>query len=461
MIRMPLITLAAVVAISPPVWTNHNPPATSQALQHCVVPGLESLVTRCGTVPVRENRSLAAGRIVNVRVVVIAPDSGIPLSDPVVPIPGGPGAGITRDGETWVRVLGAVRVQRPIVLIDPRGTGRSGVLDCDFSDGPSRPESYVHDFMPLEKVRACAAQLSRVADLTQYNTEAIADDLADVLTALGYARAHLYGVSGGTRQAMVFAHRYPERVRTLTLGGVVAPDFRLPLDYAQDGQRSLDLLFADCEQDRPCRAGYPAIRADFAKVLSALDQGPARVSLRAPGANPPVATVTRGIFAERIRRMLYTPASAVTVPFIVHRAALGDYLPFVEQIVPGPGGPRGDGVAMGHYLSVTCSEDIVRINAADRGPAARNTFLGDYRVQQQVDACAVWPHARLSASHFDVQPLQIPTLVISGDADPVTPPRWGESVKRYLPRTRHLVFPGGASRADRDALRDPAGQCIH
>ena len=55
----------------------------------------------------------------------------------------------------------------------------------------------------------------------------------------------------------------------------------------------------------------------------------------------------------------------------------------------------------------------------------------------------MWPHATLPATHFRATALAVPTLLISGDADPVTPPRWAEGARRYLPNARHVVFPTG------------------
>jgi pimeloyl-ACP methyl ester carboxylesterase len=410
----------------------------------CKVPDLDTLVTLCATIPVRENRSLANGRMLSLRVVVIPPDSGAALADPIVPVPGGPGGGTIGAGNGWARTLKGARGHRALVLVDPRGTARSGALDCDFSDGPAHPGSYVYEFAPPAKVRECAAALSRSADLSQYHTETIADDLAEVLTALGYQRANLYGVSGGTRQAFMFAQRHPSRVRTLTLGGVVAPGFRMPLPYARDFERSLDLTFADCARDPACHAAYPDPRGDLSKVLASLDRVPALVPVHVPGRPPDTARVNRGIFADRIRTMLYSRTLAATVPYVVHRAAAGDFLPFVEPLVPGLGAPPGgDGIAMGHFFSVTCSEDVDRIAQSERAAAAQGTSLGDYRVQQQVDACKLWPHAKLPDAHFQFRTLEIPALLISGDADPVTPPRWAETMKRWLPSARHVVFPTG------------------
>lgn len=429
------------VGALPPNPISQLPTST---LSPCQVPGLESLRPKCATIQVRENRSVANGRKLDLRVVVIPPDSGSELPDPIVAVPGGPGGGTIDAGNAWAAILKGARGHRALVLLDPRGSGKSGELECDFSNGPEHPGSYVRDFAPPTQVRECADSLSGRADLTQYHTEPIADDLAEVLTALGYERVNLYGVSGGTRQAFVFANRYPGRVRSIILAGVVAPGFRLPLPYARDFDRSLGLLFADCARDTACRAAYPDPRGDMTKVLARLERAPAKVPVNPPGFPADTAVVTRGIFAERIRSMLYGQGSAATVPYVVHRAAAGDFLPFVEPLVPGLGGRvGGDGIATGHYLSVTCSEDVDRITPKDRVAAARDTFLGDYRVQQQVDACRLWPHARLPEPHFSFRALQIPALLISGDADPVTPPSWAEAVKRYLPLARHVVFPTG------------------
>jgi len=427
-----IVGLGALVALQQPA---RGP------LRPCQMAGLVAL---CATIHVPENRAAPRVRTLGLRVVVIAPDSGTELPDPIVVVPGGPGGGVIDGAQGWASILQSARGHRAMILLDPRGAALSGALDCDFGDGPSHPASYVTDFAPPDKVKQCAAALARRADLTQYHTEAIADDLADVLTALGYTSVNLVGVSGGTRQAFVFASRYPKRVRTLTLGGVVPPDYRLPLHYAQDLDRSLELLFADCARDAACHAAYPDPKGELVGLLQRLGRAPARVPLEVPRLGRDTARVTRNIFAERIRRMLYSRVLAAQVLYVIHQAAAGDFLPFVAPLVPGLGAPPGgDGVAMGHYLSVTCSEDVDRISPAERAEAARGTLLGDYRVQQQVAACALWPHAHLPETHFQFTPLALPALLISGDADPVTPPRWAQAMQRYLPSAKQVVFPTG------------------
>jgi hypothetical protein len=95
------------------------------------------------------------------------------------------------------------------------------------------------------------------------------------------------------------------------------------------------------------------------------------------------------------------------------------------------------------FLTVTCSEDVPFIDPAAARREAVGRFLGTYRVDQQVQACAVWPRGNLPAGYTDPVSSTVPALVISGYRDPVTPPLWGEEVVRHLPHGRHLVLRQG------------------
>lgn len=396
----------------------------------------------CGVVQVFENRRRGAGRRLALRYMLVpALDSAARGATviPIVPVPGGPGAAMRWVSAGWTRILGDSRRRHPILFVDPRGTGSPGTLECDLDDARGRLSAYFRDFMPIERVRACRDSLSRIADLSQYSTESIAADLDDVRRALGFERMILYGVSGGTRQTLVYLKRFPTSVQSVILGGVVSHDYRLPLYYARDAQAAIDSLAADCGRDEACAHKYPHFREDFRGVLARLDRDPARVPL--PSGD--TAVITRDIFAEQTRSRLYRPDDAARIPLIVDRAKAGDFLPFAETVVPGWKAPSPDYIAMGHYLAITCTEDLSRVDAAAGERLSRGTFLRNYRVLQQLRACRGWPRATLPADHFDPVRSTVPVLVISGAADPVTPPRFGEAVLRYLPNSRHLVFQGG------------------
>jgi pimeloyl-ACP methyl ester carboxylesterase len=123
-------------------------------------------------------------------------------------------------------------------------------------------------------------------------------------------------------------------------------------------------------------------------------------------------------------------------------ALAGDYLPFVETVVPGRVIQPPNGVSMGHFLAVTCTEDVARIRESEVAAAVAGTFLGDYRIRQQQRGCEGWPRAAVPKDHFTAVRQEVPVLMISGDADPVTPPRWAESARKYLPNSVSLVWRG-------------------
>ena len=59
----------------------------------------------------------------------------------------------------------------------------------------------------------------------QWTMDGLVRDLKGFLDALGMDRVHLLGESLGGLQALYFAHRYPERLKTLTLVTSPGPDF--------------------------------------------------------------------------------------------------------------------------------------------------------------------------------------------------------------------------------------------
>jgi len=57
-------------------------------------------------------------------------DASRPALGTIVPNPGGPGSGAIDEAADWRELLAPLRRRRDILLIDPRGTGRSGALSC-------------------------------------------------------------------------------------------------------------------------------------------------------------------------------------------------------------------------------------------------------------------------------------------------------------------------------------------
>ena len=100
------------------------------------------------------------------------------------------------------------------------------------------------------------------------------------------------------------------------------------------------------------------------------------------------------------------------------------------------------------YLSVTCAEDLPWIKPGEGERLAEKTFLGDYRVRQQREACALWPRAQISEDYGMPVRSTVPVLILTGEWDPVTPPSNGDAAGKYLPNSLHVVVPHGAHGLD-------------
>jgi len=349
------------------------------------------------------------------------------------------------------RFFAKIREHRDLVFVDQRGTGGSNPLDCEFFNA-SDLQSYLGYFFPLEDVRKCRQQLELKADLTLYTTSIAADDLDEVRAALGYQQLNLFGGSYGTRAALVYLKRHPRHVRTVALSGVAPTNQYMPRDFPQDTERALQGILAECAADEMCNRAFPNLRVETRSVLEALLQSPADAEVRNP--NSPVGAATssdnrvkvrlsRDLAAEAIRYMLYNPNAASQVPLVLHLAAEGDFVPLAEAAIRYRRGIVATG-SNGMYLSITCAEDLPWIKPGEGERNATNTFLGDYRLRQQREACALWPRTIVRADYGKPVSSSVPALIMTGEWDPVTPPSNAEGVARYLPNSLNLVVPHGA-----------------
>jgi pimeloyl-ACP methyl ester carboxylesterase len=399
-------------------------------------------LARCGTVWVFEDRARGAGPRIPLRVVVLPARRHPAAPDPVVFLTGGPGLGAAAAPRYALNALGAIRDGRDLVLVDQRGTGGSRELDCDVQADGGRLQPHAGPAFPLEGVRRCRAALGARADLRHYTTAHAADDLADVLTALGYRRANLLGVSYGSRAALVFLRRHPARVRAAVLHGVVSPEAVIPLAAGWAGGRALAAQAAACAAETPCRDSFPDPAADLRAALDRLEQAPVRVTLwNWRRLRREEVLLTRRGVAERAWSMLYHPWDGRRMLGLVHRAAAGDWEPMAREAVAGGRG-RTARRSMGLMLSVLCAEDAPRLAAADTAAAARGSPLGLPMAHELLRACALWPPA--AAPLVTATPpaaSDVPVLLLSGGRDPVTPPEWGDSARATLTTSAHLVVP--------------------
>ena len=431
------VLAAAAPEAKPPVHPSRS------KLQPCKVPGDgKEGDAFCGTYQVWENRAAKSGRKIGLKVVVLPAFSASPKPDAVFFFAGGPGQAASLIAGGFAG--DPLQKERDIVFVDQRGTGEPNRLGCELGGHEDDLQSYLGEMFPVDAVRKCREELEKNADLTLYTTDIAMDDIDEIRAWLGYGKINLVGGSYGTRAAQVYMRRHPESVRAVVLSGVAPMDEPLSLSHAANGQRSLDLLLGWCEKDAACHAKFPDVRAEFKAVMDRLAQGPVTIQVKRPRMDKPVQVrLSKNVIADGIRWALYDPEGSARLPLLIHQAAGGDFGPLGQASVSSRLGTIR-GITMGLLFSVTCAEDMPYIDPAEVPARTAGSFLGDYRVRQQMGACSVWPRGQAAKGHREAIHSDIPVLLVSGERDPVTPPDNGVRAARFLTRAVRIVVPWGS-----------------
>src|SRR5206468_2721698 len=154
-------------------------------------------------------------------------------------------------------------------------------------------------------------------------------DLDDVREALGYRTINLVAASYGAIAAQSYLRQHSDHVRSAFLVGVATPGVKQPLLFARAAQHALDRLFEDCAADETCRGAFPNLKTEFEAVLARFTSGSLDIELIDPASKQRrTIALQRDNYVERIRLLLYTTTFARFVPFIIHHAFAGDFIPF-------------------------------------------------------------------------------------------------------------------------------------
>lgn len=414
----------------------------------------------CTKYDVFEDRAAQSGRRITLNIVVLPALKSNPAPDPVFFLYGGPGLGAaaaaSRAGENYWEEL---RRERDLVFIDQRGTGDSHSLRCNFIGDRSRVQSYFDDIFSVNQIRACREELEKIADVKLYTTPIAMDDLDEVREAMGYDRINLYGISYGTHAALEYVRQHADHVRSVVLTGVATPAAKQPLQFARGAQSAMDKLLQDCTADEACHEAFPNLSTEFAAILAEFDKGPVRFELIHPVSKErQPAQMSRGVFVEALRLMLYSWSSSARLPLLIHHAAQGNWVPFGRAALPVMRG--ADYAVSGMYLTVTCSETVAVITEEDIVRETSNTFMGDYRTKKHQRACEEWPRGKVPAEYY--QPIQsdVPVLMVSGEFDPATPPQFGRVAAQVLPKSRQILIRNMAHGYASDCIRKLSAEFI-
>ncbi|NLT06280.1 MAG: alpha/beta hydrolase [Solirubrobacterales bacterium] len=398
---------------------------------------------------------------------------------PLFLLAGGPGqSAITAWSTSAVdATLGrATRRTRDVIVIDQRGTGRSGLLDCPAVQRGS-----------FDAIGACAAKLGPARDF--FTSADMADDIDAVRAALGAERIALVGVSYGTHLALTYAGRHPTRVERLLLDSPVPP---AGVDlFARPSMRAAPRVVASTCGRRRCRSFTRDAAADLRALAARLEDGPMRGLVTRPDGRRRPAAIDGAGLLEMIAGGDVSGLFADYIPGAVRRARQGDpaLLLRTARLLRRSAGETDDArtMSLASYLATLCGESGLPWTAATApgerlaaasllaeglgadafAPFGPKTALG----YAPLRACARWPYPSRPAA-APAPPPDVPALVLVGARDSRTPVADARAVAALLPRAElrvvrnagHSVLGAGAFEcpmraAGRFLAGRPAGGC--
>ncbi len=417
--------LLSVSAIS---WANDN----KLTLDNCHLGEIRAQV-KCGKLEVPENYQKPEGDKIAVNFAVLPAIDDSEYKAPLMFLAGGPGQAAVELATGLNRVFSEVRKTRDIILVDQRGTGESSALSCEFEAEDNVYSTLPDDLNPQE-VKDCISQFK--GDVTQYNSENAIRDFDAVRAALGHEKINIYGGSYGTRAGLVFMRMFPESLESVVLDSVGPIEVPIGM-FGQSGARSFNLLIENCKNSEPCHKAFPNLAEEFQAVKARLAKEPVSIDILHPRLGTPTKLVIDDTkFTGNLRFQLYGMEGRSMVPLVIHQAFLGNFQPLTGLMARTEGEQL---VYTGLLFNIVCNEDLPRLSITDKAADANNNFDGkDSHLAWEL-VCPFFPEYRPSEAFYQSVTANIPTLILSGNLDPVTPPSNGEYSAKSLPNSHHIV----------------------
>ena len=425
----------------------------------------EGYQPKCGYLIVPEDRTDPSGRKIRLFVAVFKSTGDNPQPDPVIHLSGGPGASTLAAAIPILRKGGSeILKQRDYILFDQRGTQYSDpYLYClpydeylwDAHELDISLDEYNNGALP--KLVTCLENWREQGiNLAAFNSAENAADVNDLRLALGYEQVNLYGTSYGTRLALTVMRDFPEGIRSVILDSIYPPQANLDLEIAANANRSMQEVFNACAIDDSCEGRYGDIEAKFFEVIDRLEAAPVQIETYGPyRANPYKVFLDGDLFIDAIFISLYSMDSIADIPHLIQAAYEKSYDELSESV----GGAIGSPLSTGLFWSTTCSEEVpfeIGLQGTPESSAIPIVLDEHFTDRYTLNVCEYWKVPAKGAVENDAVKSDIPTLLVSGRFDPVTPPQWAKLAAETLTTNYLYVFPDlshGVMRSNSCALQ--------
>jgi pimeloyl-ACP methyl ester carboxylesterase len=400
--------------------------------------GAPEISASCARFEVAENPDAPDGRKLSLNLAKVPARAKTPAPDPVFFLAGGPGQAAVEAFPQVALGFREILAKRDVILVDQRGTGGSNKLECEAARPLSESLTLAPDLAALkDETSACLKDLDN--DPKFFTTGDYLRDLEAIRQAMGAAQVNLYGGSYGTRVGLSYLQAYPQHLRALILDGVVPQTLALGSEHGRNLDAALAALDQRCQQDTICRTRFGDLAEQRRALKATLEARPEVIEIRSPQSFEPIDIRVAGeTVMSGVRLLTYQPESAALLPLLIHRAARDGGRTLAEQALMTISA-LDEQMSPLMELSVLCSEDLPFYGDVS---AEANTLMGMALIDYARTRCSVWPRGAVREDFKQAVQSDTPVLLLSGEFDPVTPPRYAAEAAKSLSQSRHLIAPG-------------------
>lgn len=424
---------------TPPFFTPHpDPPVKVPAGQ----------TYQFGYLTVPENRSEPTGKTIQLPVYIFKSRSEHPQPDPVIYTVGGPGS-TTLPAAAYMNYYRYLD-DRDLILFEQRGTyyarphlGCEAWAQAVFLTQFPEVSPAEADSLLARAAKACKEQFLKLEiDLNAYHTREIAADIADLKTALGIDRYNLLTISYSTKIAQVLMRDHPEGIRSVVMDSPLPLEVNYDLESVGNLLATFNRILTDCEKDPACQKAFPNLKQRFWAFLEARTEDPLLLTVEDPTSRDSLTFFLRGKDLIGLLGTDYT-GNVPAVPLQINQVLTGDLTLLREKLAAMLTSPD-NGAGMGMRLSVWCAEELPFVDR-DRLRQEKEKYAAVRGLSPAVfepKICDIWGVQPMGEKENEPVKSDIPVLLINGEYDPNTPPRWAAQMQKNLSRSFHLVFPG-------------------
>ena len=416
----------------------------------------DKITARCYRFSVPESRAGRNDKILDLPVVVLSVPDVRKREDPVIYLAGGPGDGAWLDAERidfwWEFVAdNAWLNERDLILMDQRGTGLTEPrMDC-----PEQEAVQVKSLaFGLDRETARKAWLEATAqcrkrieaeghDPLSYTSRESVNDLHALKRALKLDRWNVYGLSYGTRLALTYMRDHPSDLRSVILDSVYLPESKFMEDDPWRTDRAFRVLLEGCRRSTDCARWYPDLDQRLLALVRRLNETPIERTVDLPDGRRARVVLTGELLINYLFQNLYNRSSLETVPQIIDLFENGSDDAITAEIgyLADLYIDRSDwGEALD--LSVDCHEEVPFNDLSKVGAGyARYPLLESFANDGSWGlSCTQWPMGPTDAAEDAPIYSDIPTLLLTGHYDPITPPEYAKVAASRLSHSYYFEF---------------------